>query len=168
MKKQPIKFINAKKGEQKTSQFHKSPSIPRSFTEENERGSQKAARKIPEFHKPFSWVNLATLRVHGEVVFVSFICGIFLMAIAVMGLQLQESLKELGKRESLHQALEEHQQYWKEIVAKYPDYKDAYFQLAVVSYQLGETMEARQALGKVLEIDPNDVTGQEFAKKIRG
>lgn len=160
MKKAPKKFIITKKEEmhagrvrEKISQGHKSPSI---------------SRKIPEYHHTFSWVNLATFRVHGEVVFISFVCGIFIMAIVVTGLQLQKSLEELGKMEALRQELEGRQLYWREIVAKYPDYKDAYFQLAAVSYQLGETTETRRALGKMLEIDPNDVTGQEFIKKIRG
>ena len=158
MKKAPKKFIQ--KEEQNSAPVfakasagkQKSPSIP---------------RKIPESASS-SWVSLATIRTHAEVILVSFISGVLLMGIGLVGVELQKNHEELKRREALHQALSMHQQYWRGIVSKYPDYKDAYLQLAIVSYQLGDADEAKGAIGKVLEIDPNDATGQEFARKIRG
>lgn len=157
MKKAPKKFITKRKEEitdksgDKAAQARKSPRI---------------SRMIPEIAS-ITLAGLATIRTHGVVIFISFFCGVLLIGIGVVAMDFQKNLKELERREVLHKALSGYQKYWVGIVAKYPDYKDAYFQLAVVSYQLGETMEAKRAIGKVLEIDPNDTTGQEFEKKIR-
>lgn len=124
-------------------------------------------RSIPE-KTPSSWLGLASLRSHGEVVIVSFLCGVLLMGIGVVSTELYTNVQELKKREAMRQVLTDQKQYWRDIVLKYPDYKDALLQLAVVSYQLGERDEALRAIGKVLEIDPNDAVGREFEKKIRG
>lgn len=158
MKKAPKKFIQKEDASQpqvsakSATGKQKSPNIP---------------RNIPDTTSS-NWVSLATIRTHAEVILVSFISGVLLMGIGVIGVELQKNQQELGRRDALHQSLSKHQRYWKEVVSKYPDYKDAYFQLAIVSFQLGDTEQAKIAIGKVLEIDPNDVTGQEFAKKIRG
>jgi len=158
MKKSPKKFIQKEEKSsasvviKATDGKQKSPNIP---------------RNIPDTTSS-SWVSLATIRTHAEVILVSFISGVLLMGIGVVGVELQKNQDELKRRDVLHEALASHQEYWKEVVEKYPDYKDGYFQLAIVSYQLGDTDRAKGAIGKVLEIDPNDATGQEFARKIRG
>ena len=152
MKKLPTKFITAKKGEQKASQPHKSPSN---------------SRKIPEMRLG-NWIRLATLQTHWDVLFVSFMCGILLMGISVMGFRLKERFTELQRREEMQAQLEGRKRYWEDIVEKYSDYKDAYYQLAIYSYELGFRAEAQRAIEKVLKIDPNDINGLELAKKISG
>ncbi|MEN9407075.1 MAG: hypothetical protein RLZZ455_291 [Candidatus Parcubacteria bacterium] len=152
MKKTVKKVISPAKEKSEGVEGKELPNIPRSIPEKT----------------VSSWLSLASLRSHGEVVIVSFLCGVLLMGIGVVSIELYTNVQELKKREAMHQVLASQKEYWKEIVLKYPDYKDALLQLAVVSYQLGERDEALRAIGKVLEIDPNDAVGREFEKKIRG
>jgi hypothetical protein len=44
---------------------------------------------------------------------------------------------------------------WEEMVARYPDYRDGYVQLAINSLQLGDKQVAKKWMEKVMEIDPN-------------
>lgn len=124
------------------------------------------SRMIPEDWMLFSGEKLSIIRDHWQIIFVSFISGVLLMAIAVKGLDLRSNWQELEKRDSLRVELTGKKEYWEGVVRKYPDYKDAYFQLAILAYQLGEKEEAKQAITKVLELDPNDSTGRELARKM--
>ncbi|MDP3941606.1 MAG: tetratricopeptide repeat protein [bacterium] len=161
MKKPPKKFSQSKTVFQKPQ--------PSTFAKASadKQKSPSNSRKIPEAMQS-GWVRLSTLHTHWEVIFVSFICGVLLMGIIMMGFRLKDRFDELRRREVMQTRLEEKKAYWKEIVKKYPDYKDAYYQLAIYSYTLGQKNEAHEAIEKVLQIDPNDADGREFAKKISG
>ena len=56
--------------------------------------------------------------------------------------------------------------YWEQIIIKHPDYRDGYFKLALLEYQLGEKDKARQYVEKTLTIDPNYQPAIAFQKKI--
>lgn len=88
------------------------------------------------------------------------------MAIIVMSVKLWSNVQELQRQEAHRARLLTQQAFWEGVVAKYPDYKDAFFQLAVVSYALGEREDAERAIENVLLLDPNDTAGQELARKI--
>ena len=45
--------------------------------------------------------------------------------------------------------------FWQSIANEYDGYKDAYFQIAVLEYRLGNLQEAKQANNKALLLDPN-------------
>ena len=51
--------------------------------------------------------------------------------------------------------LEEEYQYWLAIVSDHPDYRDGFYRLAVVAYQLGYVSEAREYLERTRSLDPN-------------
>ncbi len=51
---------------------------------------------------------------------------------------------------------EENQRYWKEIVKDYPDYRDAYIQLASIAYEKGNKDEAREYIKSAVALDPNN------------
>ncbi|MBI5620069.1 hypothetical protein HY950_03850 [Candidatus Gottesmanbacteria bacterium] len=44
--------------------------------------------------------------------------------------------------------------YWQQVANKKPDYRDAFLQLALVAYQLGNMPEARAAASQALTLDP--------------
>lgn len=69
--------------------------------------------------------------------------------------KLQELTKERGKIifEISH---------WEKIATNYKDYRDAYFKLAVLEYQLGESEKSKNYLDKALELDPNFEKGREL------
>jgi tetratricopeptide (TPR) repeat protein len=64
-------------------------------------------------------------------------------------------------------SLEKQVAYWEGIVRKYNDYRDGYFTLAVLEYELGDQAKAKQYLGKTLVLDPNFAPGRELEQKLR-
>ena len=53
---------------------------------------------------------------------------------------------------------------WQGVVNKYKDYRDGYFQLAILEYRLRDFAKSKLYLGKVLSIDPNFEKGRELEK----
>lgn len=45
--------------------------------------------------------------------------------------------------------------FWEKVILEKPDYRDAYLQLAILSYQSYEKEKAKSYLGKALDLDPN-------------
>lgn len=45
--------------------------------------------------------------------------------------------------------------YWKAVIHKHPDYRDAYYNLSLIACQLKKFEEARAYLDTVLSLDPN-------------
>lgn len=54
--------------------------------------------------------------------------------------------------------------FWKGEQRRYPNYRDIYFKIASLNYQLGNKEEAKVSLDKALEIDPNFENGRELEK----
>lgn len=54
---------------------------------------------------------------------------------------------------------------WENIAQKYPGYRDADFQVAVLSYQLGDRVTEKTYLDKVLLLDPNYEPAKKLAAK---
>lgn len=44
---------------------------------------------------------------------------------------------------------------WEAIIATRPDYRDGYYMLATLEYQLGNIVESKKYLDEVIKIDPN-------------
>lgn len=65
-------------------------------------------------------------------------------------LERQEVISKIGK--------------WEEIINKYKDYRDGYFQLAILEYQLKDFNKAKFYLNKSLALDPNFEKGRELEK----
>lgn len=53
---------------------------------------------------------------------------------------------------------------WIDIANKYPGYRDAYFQIAVLSYQIGDISTERKYLQKTILADPNFAPAQSLEK----
>ncbi len=45
--------------------------------------------------------------------------------------------------------------FWQSVADKYPGYKDAYFRMALLEYQLNDYQKAKDANSKALILDPN-------------
>lgn len=123
------------------------PSISRSITER----LQKITIKPPT---TFSWKMGAFL------VFFLLIVGLSLWQgiVAVeKGFLLKNVLTQRG-------VLSRDMKLWESIAAKYPRYRDAYFQAAVLAYRLGENDKEKMYLEKTLEIDPNYLPARSLEK----
>ena len=54
--------------------------------------------------------------------------------------------------------------FWQKEVGKMPNYRDAYFKLALLNYQLKDFDKANEYLKKTLSLDPNFEKGKELEK----
>lgn len=60
------------------------------------------------------------------------------------------------------------QLFWKDQVKAHPDFRDAFFSLALVEYQLNNLEDARNNLDKAMALDPNFKEGKELEEKLKG
>lgn len=96
----------------------------------------------------------------------SFITTFLLVSIMLRSYQLIEGMHFLRQASAQRQDILSQREYWEDVVKRHEGYRDAYFKLAVLSYQLGEKEKARTYLQTTLEIDPNFKEGREFGKKV--
>ena len=95
------------------------------------------------------------------VVLVSFV---LLLMIVVVGLDLYKDIKQIQKAQAERQKTTRELQFWQLVVSKYKDYRDAYFQIALLEYRLGNFNKSRSYLQKTLSLDPNFEKGRELEK----
>ncbi len=65
------------------------------------------------------------------------------------------------------QRLKENYAYWKNVVQERPDYRDAYIMAGTLAYELGDTTEALNYLGKARALDPNNQAINTLVTEIR-
>lgn len=106
-------------------------------------------RKITELPY-FWWSVVASLILLVLIGFTSFITYKAWREKEEVSLQRQKVVKEVA--------------FWEDIVKQYPNYRDAYYTLSVLSYRLKEYDKAKMYLGKALFIDPNFEKGRELEK----
>ncbi|HXS14547.1 MAG TPA: hypothetical protein VN711_00270 [Candidatus Saccharimonadales bacterium] len=75
--------------------------------------------------------------------------------------QTQLFMGVVGERSTLQKEMS----LWENISQKYPTYRDAYYQAAVLAYRLGEREKEDFYLQKVLALDPNYQPAQNLEKK---
>ena len=113
--------------------------------------------KFPKIHR-----SITDVRIWAAII----TCIIFvLLLFALFDLFNAIKQKEWVKKE--REAVISQVQYWQSVVKKYPDYRDGYYTLAVLSYRLKDIEYARGYLKKALELDPNFIEGRELEKKLR-
>lgn len=120
--------------------------------------SPSFSRYIPEYlrkQNPF----------YVKVILVSFVSGFLLMAISMKGYQFVQVTEALQSAQSQRSELEAERGYWLDISEKYSGYRDAYFKVALLSYQLGDVDLARKYLVEAMALDPNFKEGREFGQK---
>ncbi|MFH1832813.1 MAG: hypothetical protein ABH816_01415 [Candidatus Levyibacteriota bacterium] len=91
----------------------------------------------------------------------------FLICIGFVGLNIYQNFQKKEKIALERQKIAKEIIYWKNITDKYSDYRDGYFQLAVLEYKLGDIKASKQYLEKTLELDPNFEEGRRLEKLIK-
>lgn len=74
-------------------------------------------------------------------------------------------LKEREK--NITAQLNEQRDHWENVIGKYPDYRDGYYQLAILEYNLGNKEKAKNYLEKAFEIDANFEEGRELEQMLQ-
>jgi len=121
------------------------------------KNSPSISRMIPELSKE----NIFYMK----IIVASFISGILLMAISLKGYELIKLRVELVETQSQRSQLSTQLTYWENVAEDYSGYRDAYFSIAVLSFQLGDKKKARESLIEALALDPQFKEGREFGKK---
>lgn len=103
---------------------------------------------------------------YAKIFVVSFVSLFLLVAISHKGFSLLTTINQLEAAGQRRSQLEQERVYWDQVVKEHPGYRDANFQLSVISYQLGDLANARHYLQQALHIDPNFQEGKEFGEKI--
>lgn len=106
------------------------------------------------------------LRFGLNVVAALIMATVLLLAIMAVSLKIEEEWinhnANLAKREQINQEIA----FWQKIVLNYPNYRDGYFRISLLEYQLGNVAKAKNYLNKALEIDPNYVPARSFEQKL--
>lgn len=72
-----------------------------------------------------------------------------------VGFLVTDYVEKKRKEEEMINKLLTEKENWERIKDRYPDYRDAYFQLAQIEYRLDNTLKAGEYVEKALSIDPN-------------
>lgn len=70
-------------------------------------------------------------------------------------LSLYQNIQLFQSQSLRRQELTQNIKLWQSIVEKYPGYKDAYFKIASMEYQIGDYVNAKLNVEKALSLDPN-------------
>ncbi len=145
-----MKFKNIKKKAKKV----KSPRNSRSITE-------VLRFKLPKLtHANFLKLYRGSLKV--------FVVFIFIVAVLVVGLDIDRNLQAKQGIDSQRKALLKDLSFWENFISKNQNYRDAYFQASILQYKLGNTPKAKMYAEKGLALDPNSENGlkiEEFLNK---
>ena len=101
-----------------------------------------------------------------KIALVSVVSLVILAGITSQGLFLAQNMKELEKLDKERAVLSNELTYWQQVVGEYKNYRDAYFRIASLEYQLGRMDEAQKSVQKVLGLDPNFESAKVLGDKI--
>jgi len=93
-----------------------------------------------------------------------FFIGVLIIMIAglLVSLDLYSNLKEQKNLMVQKNHVLAQRGFWQSQVNSHPNFRDAYFNLALIDYQLKDFSEARLNLDKALTIDPNFEKGRQL------
>lgn len=80
---------------------------------------------------------------------------VLIMGIGLMSINLYRNTDSFSQIISQRSQMQNQINFWQSIADKYQGYKDAYFQIAILEYKLGDLEKARQTNTKALLLDPN-------------
>ncbi len=99
---------------------------------------------------------------------IGLVSGILLAGIIIIAGNIQANIAERKNVEQKREKIKKEITYWQENARKYPGYRDAYFQLALLEYQLGDAQSAQSYVNKVESIDPNYQEAYTLEKLLKG
>lgn len=80
---------------------------------------------------------------------------ILLTGIVVLTKDLYDKAIEINKIIVNRQNIQRQINFWQSVSEKYPGYKDAYFKIAILQYQLGDLESSKKNNNKALLLDPS-------------
>lgn len=92
---------------------------------------------------------------------------VLLMALGLLSFDLVKQIREGENRERERQEIISDINFWEMIINQYPDFKDAYLELAVLEYRIGDLSKASFYKDKVLYVNPNDIQARKLEEFLR-
>lgn len=99
-----------------------------------------------------------------KLVLLVFTAILFLLVFLMIAMDLRLTWLEKEKLDKERQVLTDQIQFWQAVSDKFPDYRDSYFQIALLEYRLRDFDKSREFLNKSLELDPNFKEGRDLEK----
>lgn len=122
--------------------------------------------QFPNIYRYFPELLSEKTMFYLKITAVSFVSGFLAMAATIKGYEILQSLSLLRRANAQESYIKEERAYWEEVVKRHQGYRDAYFKLAILSFQLGEKEKTKKYLREVFLIDPNFEEGRRFAKEV--
>lgn len=125
--------------------------------------SPRNYRIITERFKKFKRNNTKLLeRLRIEVLVFVYVVTIF--SILILGFNLLTNLQNQNQISFQKEKIQSEIRLWQDIADKFKNYKEAYYELAVLEYQLGDIEKSKYYLDKSLFLDPNFDKARELKK----
>lgn len=119
--------------------------------------SPSNSRTIPALvDKPATFLKIYRLSLNVFIVF------IFILAVVVVGLDLQANTQAKQAIDLEREKLTKELKFWEDFIVKHQDYREAYFQASILEYKLGNTFKAKAYVEKGLSLDPNSENGKKL------
>jgi len=118
----------------------------------------KTASKKSQFPKIYRIIT----EEHLKKVLFSLILAIAVLLVFTLAFEVAFDLQKKNNLELSHTRIMGELSFWKKTASIYPNYRDAYFNIALLDYQVGNISEAKSNLQKALEIDPNFKKGRDL------
>jgi len=101
-----------------------------------------------------------------QAIVISF--ALLVALILTFGLDLFQNIQKQKEQNFQREVLTSELKTWESIAQEFPNFKDAYYQLAVLSYRLGDFEKAKEYVKKALFLDPNFDKAKELEKLLSG
>lgn len=119
--------------------------------------------RFPQFPKFYRTITeRLQIRRHGLLYIVAFVSLVLFAVVLIVGYQTYLNYQHKQALEQKRQQILSDISFWQGIVEKYPDYRDGYFELALLEYQIKDFAKAKAYTEKSLSIDPNFEKGVVF------
>ncbi|MEX2007529.1 MAG: hypothetical protein WD992_02035 [Candidatus Levyibacteriota bacterium] len=130
--------------------------------------SKKQTLKLSfsQFPKIYRFITERIKNTRGDlkIMILGFIFGVLAVLIVICSTYLALGLRNKSEIGSQREIVSSQIGYWEKVVEKQKGYRDGYFMLAVLEYQLRDFGKSKEYLDKVLSIDPNFSPAQDFQK----
>lgn len=123
-------------------------------------------RKIPVDMKNLGFTGRVARE--WKLIFASFVVGTLVMVIIAVGADSYGLYKDVLAQRTKRETVQKQIGKWERVVESYPDYRDGYYSLSLLYYQIKDKQKALYYLDRALEIDPNFVQGRNFREEITG
>lgn len=141
---------------------------------------KKKEKKSPQTHNPakegqfpknfrFITENLISRYIHRhrKRFLIGFTTLLILLAIATVSLDAYINYQENKRFTQERIKIEKEIKFWQSAIDRFPNYRDAYFELAILNYRLRKLDVSRKYLDKALKLDPNFKDGRKLEKILR-